>query len=111
MNEPPHIAVVELSRVRSRAISDFIALTKPRVVGMVLASTLVGFYLGTSGFTDLWLLLKALAGTGLAASGTLALNQYLERDLDARMLRTRGRPLPAGRLRPAEALAFGVLIT
>jgi len=111
MNGPPHSAAAGLSRVRTRAIADFVALTKPRVVVMVLASTLVGFYLGTSGITDYWLLLKALVGTGLAASGTLALNQYLERDLDARMMRTRGRPLPAGRLRPVEALAFGALIT
>ena len=111
MNGSPHSAAVEVNRVRARAIGDVLALSKPRVVVMVLATTLVGFYLGTSGLTDYWLLVKALVGTGLAASGTLALNQYLERDLDARMFRTRGRPLPAGRLQPMTALAFGILIT
>lgn len=90
---------------------DFLALTKPRVVLMVLVTTLVGFYLGSPGPLDIPLLLKTLFGTTLAAGGTIALNQYLEREVDARMDRTRLRPLPDGRLRPAEALAFGVSIT
>jgi protoheme IX farnesyltransferase len=90
---------------------DYLALTKPRVVAMVLITTFVGFYLASPG--DLaWLLLgHTLVGVALASGGTLALNQYLERDLDARMLRTKERPLPEGRIRPAEALGFGVAIT
>lgn len=91
--------------------ADFLALTKPRVVLMVLFTTLVGFYLGSPGTLDIALLLKTLLGTALAAGGTIALNQYLEREVDARMGRTRLRPLPDGRLRPAEALTFGVTIT
>lgn len=90
---------------------DFLALTRPRVVVMVLVTTLVGFYLASWGVPDYVRLLQTLIGTGLAASGTLALNQYLERDLDARMGRTRLRPLPDGRLQPTEALAFGAAIT
>lgn len=107
MNGSPGTAAVALGRAQTRVAADLLLLAKPRVVAMVLVTTLVGFYLGTAGLTDYWLLLKALVGTGLAASGALALNQYLERDLDARMLRTRARPLPAGRLRPNEAAAFG----
>ena len=91
--------------------TDFLALAKPRVVLMVLATTLVGFYLGSPGVLDGLRLLHTLIGTALSAGGTIALNQYLERDLDALMERTRRRPLPAGRLRPAEGLAFGVAIT
>jgi protoheme IX farnesyltransferase len=70
-------------------------------------TTAVGYYLGSPGSVLLRPLLSTLAGTALAAGGTLALNQYLERDLDARMERTRHRPLPDGRLLPAEALGLG----
>lgn len=90
---------------------DFLALTKPRVVLMVLVTTSVGFYLGSRAGPDWFRLFHTLLGTALAAGGTIALNQYLERDLDARMERTRLRPLPSGRLRPAEGLAFGMIIT
>ena len=89
---------------------DYLALTKPRVVGMVLVTTLVGFYLGSDATFDLALALRLLVGTALAAGGTLALNQYIERDLDALMHRTRMRPLPSGRLVPGEALVFGLAI-
>ena len=101
---------VQLPGVRGRA-TDFLALTKPRVVLMVLATTFVGFYLGTSGGPDYGRLLHTLFGTALAAGGTIALNQYLEHDVDARMERTRLRPLPDGRLQPREALIFGAAIT
>lgn len=99
----------EVSAVRRAA--DFLALTKPRMVLMILVTTCVGYYLGTSGVMDSLRLLHTLLGTALAAGGTLALNQFLERDLDAKMERTRLRPLPAGRLQPGEALVFGSTIT
>ena len=91
--------------------ADYLALTKPRIVAMVLLTTLVGFYLGSAESFDVALALKLLIGTALAAGGTLALNQYVERDLDALMHRTRMRPLPGGRLIPAEVLAFGIATT
>jgi protoheme IX farnesyltransferase len=78
---------------------------------MVLLTTLVGFYLGSAEHFDLWLALNTLAGTALAAGGTLALNQYFERGIDALMLRTQHRPLPEGRLSPPEALVFGIVAT
>ncbi len=87
---------------------DFLALTKPRVVLMVLVTALVGFYLASPPIPRLALLAQALIGLALAASGTLALNQYLERDVDAMMARTRHRPLPDGRVRPGQALGFGL---
>jgi len=91
-------------------IADLLALTKPRVVLMILVTTLVGFYLGQGSLADPWRLLALLAGTALAAGGTLALNQYLERDVDACMARTCQRPLPSGRMRPVEALVFGTAL-
>jgi protoheme IX farnesyltransferase len=96
--------------VRKRGM-DYLALTKPRVVLMVLVTSFVGFYLASPGWLNWLLLCHTLIGVALAAGGTLALNQYLERDLDARMLRTKERPLPEGRLQPGEALGFGVAIT
>ena len=95
----------------ARRVTDFIALTKPRMVLMILVTTCVGFYLGSSGAMDTLRLLHTLLGTALAAGGTLALNQLLEREVDAKMERTRRRPLPAGRVQPAEALAFGTMMT
>ena len=92
-------------------MKDFIALTKPGLVIMLVLTTCVGFYLGTEGPVDWLQLLHTLAGTTLAAGGTLALNQFMERDRDALMKRTRKSPLPAGKLRPVQALWFGVGIT
>ena len=96
--------------VLSRRIGDYLALAKPRVVLMVLVTTLVGYYLGSAGTPRLGPLLQTLVGTALAAAGTLALNQLVERDVDARMARTRHRPLPDGRLQPGEALVFGAAL-
>jgi protoheme IX farnesyltransferase len=100
----------EVAVVRGRA-ADYLALTKPRVVTMVLVTTLAGFYLGASGGFDFMLAFNLLIGTALSAGGTLALNQYVERDTDALMERTRHRPLPDGRMRPVEALAFATVAT
>ncbi len=95
----------------SRGLLDLLALTKPRVVLMVLVTTSIGFYLGSEGPPQRSRLLMTLLGIGLAAGGTIALNQYLEREVDAKMERTRRRPLPGGRLRPAAALRFGLATT
>ncbi len=100
-----------VARDRRQVASDLAALTKPRVVVMVLVTTLVGYDVGLTGSADYLRMIHLLIGTLLAAGGTLALNQYWERDIDARMDRTRARPLPAGRLQPLEALLFGVALT
>lgn len=92
-------------------MKDFIVLTKPGLVVMLVLTTCVGFYLGTDGPVSWFRLLHTLAGTALAAGGTLALNQFMERDRDALMKRTRMRPLPAGTLRPIQALGFGLALT
>jgi protoheme IX farnesyltransferase len=103
--------VTLVARERRQVASDLVALTKPRVVVMVLVTTLVGYDLGLTGSADYRRVIHLLIGTLLAAGGTLALNQYWERDIDARMDRTRARPLPAGRLQLLEALLFGVALT
>jgi len=104
------VALASASCARKRAAA-YLELTKPRVLAMVLLTTLVGFYLGSAERFDLWLALNTLFGTALAAGGTLALNQYFERRIDALMIRTQHRPLPEGRLSPPEALVFGLVAT
>ena len=111
MTPPTEVFAEALPRERRRVATDLFALTKPRVVLMVLVTTLVGFYVGSPGPLDFGRLVHAIVGTALAAAGTLALNQYLEREVDGRMSRTRMRPLPDGRIEPLEALAFGALVT
>ena len=111
MTPPGDVVVEAVARERRQVAQDLCVLTKPRVVLMVLVTTMVGFDLGSRGALDYVRLLHLLLGVALAAGGTLALNQYLERDVDARMLRTRTRPLPGGRLQPLEALGFGALVT
>lgn len=91
--------------------TDFFELTKPRITVLVTFTTLVGFVMASSGGVAIGRLLAALVGTGLVAAGSMTLNMLLERDTDALMRRTRGRPLPAGRLRPAEALWFGLALS
>lgn len=82
-------------------------LVKARLTTLVLLTTLVGFCLGWRGAMNLALMFNTLAATALLASGASALNQLLERDYDARMRRTAGRPLASGRLQPATVMLFG----
>jgi len=98
-------------RDRSHVARDLVALTKPRVLLMVLATTLAGYFAALGGPPDLVRVAHLLMGTLLAAAGTLALNQYVERHVDALMDRTRRRPLPDGRLQPLQALLFATALT
>jgi heme o synthase len=82
-------------------------LVKARLTLLVLLTTMVGFYMGWRGPMDYALLLHAMFGTALVASGAAALNQLLEREYDAKMRRTAGRPLPSGRLQPVTVMLFG----
>jgi protoheme IX farnesyltransferase len=111
MARPTEIVVASIARERRQVVLDLVALTKPRVVVMVLVTTLVGYYVALAGPPEYSRMLNLLVGTLLAAAGTLALNQYWEHEVDARMQRTRTRPVPEGRLQPLEALAFGTALT
>jgi protoheme IX farnesyltransferase len=99
-----------LAFARERALAYY-ELNKPRVLAMVLITALAGFYMGSGAQFDIDAAVNLLVGTALAAGGTLALNQYFERDTDAMMDRTRNRPLPAGRLTPIEGLVFGMAVS
>jgi len=94
-----------------KILIDFIELTKPKLLLLVLITTIAGFYLGSQGSLDIRLMTVTLIGTTFVAAGALALNQYIERELDAIMKRTQNRPLPAGRLQAKSALIFGLTLT
>jgi heme o synthase len=93
-------------------ISDYVELTKPTITWLILGSTAVGYYFGLANGAPRWLVLfHTLLGTGLLASGTATLNEWYEREADAKMRRTEARPIPSGRVRPGQALAFGIVLS
>ncbi len=104
-------ASVSTSQLIWTRTSDFLELTKPRLVSLVLFTTLVGFCCGAAGTVPVLLLFHALVGTALMAGGASAFNMYVERELDALMKRTSLRPLAAGRLKSAHALLFALAIS
>jgi heme o synthase len=108
MNARPAIVETRLEAARTR-VGEYLELTKPRVTAMVLVTTLAGYYLGAAGAFESIVALNLLIGTALASGGTLALNQYIERDTDAMMDRTRLRPIPDKRIEPVDALWFAIL--
>lgn len=89
---------------------DFLKLAKPRVVALMVFTAMIGMLLASPGSPDPIRFLLASLGITLAAGGAAALNCLAERDIDARMARTRGRPLPRGRVGPGETLAFATVL-
>jgi heme o synthase len=108
----PAVDVIERSRLsfRERAAA-YAELTKPRITFLIVLTSAAGFALASRGPLNFAALLSALFGIALLSSGIATLNQYAERELDGLMRRTATRPLPAGKLAPWEALAFGAGIT
>ncbi len=91
-------------------IGDFCELVKARLTTLVLVTTLAGFYLGSEGGVNYLRMLNTLLGTALVAMGAAALNELIERHVDALMKRTEDRPLPSGRMQPDTALIIGVVL-
>jgi heme o synthase len=92
-------------------ITDYVELTKPRIAVMALFTVAAGYLLGAGAGFDVRTLFHTLVGAGLVAAGGSALNHLLERGIDARMRRTANRPLPAGRITPEQAAAFGAALS
>ena len=103
--EPPAVALE-----RGWTMADLAQLVKARLTFLVLVTTAVGFYVGWQGRMDFVALLHAVVGTALAAAGAAALNQWWEHKFDAIMVRTRTRPIPAGRMSPREGLIVGTIL-
>jgi protoheme IX farnesyltransferase len=107
-------AVIEPAAVpleRGWTMADFAELVKARLTFLVLVTTAVGFYLGWEGPLNFLALAHAVLGTAFAAAGAAALNQWWEHRFDAIMLRTRTRPIPAGRMLPREGLITGLILS
>jgi heme o synthase len=101
---------VALPAIRSRA-SDFVALAKPRLNVLVVASSLAGYVMGGGDMSDARRVVLTVLGTALVAGGASAFNQVMEREPDSLMRRTRLRPVPDGRLHAAESLVFATVLS
>ena len=93
------------------ALSDYVALTKPRIISLLLVTTLVPMFLAGDHPPSGWLILWVMIGGFLAAGGANTINQYIDRDIDHVMVRTRKRPLPSGRMTPSQVLLFGMTLS
>ena len=100
-SEPPSL---------STTLKAFFELTKPGIAFYVMLTAGASAYLGGRGAADGWIIAHVMLGLGLASAGALSLNQFVERDTDARMRRTEGRPIPTGRVRPRHAAVFGSVL-
>ena len=98
-----------MPRLRN-TIRDYIALTKPRIISLLLVTAVGGIFLAAQSVPDLILVLYVLVGGSLAAGGAHAINHYLDRDIDGRMGRTSHRPVVSGRITPRSALIFGIAL-
>ncbi len=124
---PPHPAAdaraVVAAPPRRGALGSLVELTKPGITRLVTVTSAVGFAMawmvsrggaggaGLTGWALTWLALATVVGTALSSAGAGALNEWWERERDARMRRTRGRPIPDGRLTPSQGLAAGLLLS
>src|SRR5262249_23457622 len=95
---------------RQSNLSDYIALTKPRLNLLVVLTSAAGYYLGAVSSINLWQMAQAVVGTALVAGGAAVLNQVYERDTDALMRRTLRRPLPDHRVTAGDATIFGLAL-
>jgi protoheme IX farnesyltransferase len=109
---PLDVARGELTGVRQQSnLSDYIALTKPRLNFLVVVTSAAGYYLGSVASINLWDMAQAVVGTALVAGGAAVLNQVYERDTDAKMRRTLARPLPDHRVTAGDATIFGLTLS
>ena len=95
--------------LRSR-VGGFVALTKPRIIELLLVTTVPTMFVAQAGVPSLWLMAATVLGGTMAAGGANAINMYVDRDIDAIMKRTRQRPLVTGVVQPREALIFAVAL-
>ena len=107
--QTPAPAPARDSALRDRMVA-FVALTKPRIIVLLLVTTVPAMVLAQRGAPSIWLVAATLIGGMLTAGSANALNQYLERDIDEKMHRTRSRPLPKHAIAPAHALVFALVL-
>jgi protoheme IX farnesyltransferase len=93
------------------SLRAYVALTKPRIIELLLVTTVPTMVLAQRGVPSLWLMAAVMIGGSIAAGGANAINMYIDRDIDDVMRRTRNRPLPRQAVTPSRALAFGVILS
>ncbi|MCI0440435.1 MAG: heme o synthase [Chloroflexi bacterium] len=98
------------SRSLLSVVRDYVALTKPRIIVLLLVTALGGMFLAEKGMPDPSLILYVFVGGALASGGANALNQFFDRDIDDLMKRTRRRPIVSKRVAPSHALVFGIAL-
>ena len=106
----PALRVAPQARPLGQVVRDYVALTKPRIISLLLLTTVAAMFVADPSGPPLSTILWTMLGGYLAAGGAGAINHYIDRDRDARMARTRGRPLVAGRIEPVHGLVFGVVL-
>src|SRR5579864_4075470 len=94
----------------ARRLGGFVALTKPRIIELLLVTTLPTMVVAARGVPKIWLMLATLVGGTLAAGGANAINMFVDRDIDRLMNRTKNRPLVTGAMTPAAALVFALCL-
>ncbi len=106
------LGTIAARRARSlrEAAGAYLSLTKPRIISLLLITTVPAMILAHGGWPSPWLMLATVAGGAVAAGGANAMNCYFDRDIDGMMLRTQGRPLPSGQIEPERAAVFGILL-
>ena len=105
---------VRLARPASRTLRQtaaaYLSLTKPRIISLLLITTIPAMVLAAEGWPSTWLVIATVVGGTLAAGGANAINCYIDRDIDQLMHRTQGRPLPMGQVEPTSALIFALAL-
>jgi protoheme IX farnesyltransferase len=105
------VAVAPAALGWRRTLGAYFALTKPRIIELLLVTTFPAMVVADDGIPSLWLVLATLIGGSLAAGGANTINCYVDRDIDAIMRRTHSRPIPSGLIKPERALAFGISLS
>jgi protoheme IX farnesyltransferase len=110
VEDPPPLVAHGLRRTPRSTVGAYVALTKPRIIELLLITTIPTMVVAERGWPSAWLMLVTLVGGTLAAGGANAINMYVDRDIDAKMRRTQNRPLVTGAIEPRNALAFAVVL-
>jgi protoheme IX farnesyltransferase len=99
-----------MARDLSETVWSYVRLTKPRIIMLLVVTTIPAMIMAEGGLPSFWLILATVLGGSVVAGGANAMNMYFDRDIDEMMRRTRGRPVPAGQVEPEKAAVFGMVM-
>src|SRR3990172_7310093 len=110
LNAKAKTTTTRVTRDLSDTVWSYVRLTKPRIVMLLVITTIPAMIMAEGGLPSLWLVLATVLGGSVVAGGANAMNMYFDRDIDELMRRTRSRPVPAGEVEPEKAAAFGMVM-